>query len=580
MHSPPRRSTVRLLLVAMAAVVLAPASLPATTTRATIGDGMVAVLSDQHQIFLEAPPRRGEGLYAFTRRLTGGAGAAKKVTRLNGKRPRRLLAGVRYRLPFDALSGRYKLAVLRALFPEDRSLATGWQHVVTTTRGPVGLWRLAHWFTGDGRNFIAIREHNGLTDEALEPGAKVLIPAHLLLPVFRAALPPPQVAHNLQYVRHDDNDYAVYRLKKGEALYSAVVVRFTGGTFAADVNTLAAEIAELNGIADVTDMPVGQRVRIPFDLLLPEFLPADHPRRVEYDKDRVERDKYSNTVRASSLEGITVILDAGHGGQDPGTMMNGTWESVYVYDIMLRVKQLLETTTAATVVPTTRDGTGFRIQDRDVLQRSRGHRVLTTPPYTIEDAKVAANLRWYLANSQYAAAVKRSGDAAKTVFLSIHADSLPRSHRGVMIYIPAASLTRGEYGKTGTVYASRKEVKEQPRVSYSWKERTRSEGLSRQLAGRLLASFRRHDLAIHRQKPIRDRIIRCRRCRPWVPAVVRYNAVPAKLLLEVCNLNNPQDRQLLQSREFRRRMAQAIVDGILSYYGQAPTLGAPKVTAR
>ncbi|MCP3959997.1 MAG: N-acetylmuramoyl-L-alanine amidase [bacterium] len=545
----------------------------AATTRTKIGAGMVAAMSDEQDIFLEAPPQKGEGLIAFARRLTGDDGAAGKVTKLNGKRPRRLLAGVRYRVPYEALSDRYKLAVMHALFPSDRSLATGWQHTVASNRGPVGLWRLARWFTGDGKNFIAIREHNDLSDEALEPGAKVLIPAQLLLPAFRAALPPAQVAqvtHDLEYLRGDDGDFALYRLKKGEALYSAVVVRFTGGTFAEDVNSLAAELAKLNGITDVTDMPVGQRVRIPFDLLLPEYLPTDDPRRVEYETDRSERDKHSNTVRASSLDGITVILDAGHGGHDPGTMLAGTWESVYVYDIMLRIKQLLETTTAATVVPTTRDGTMFRIQDRDVLQRSRGHRVLTSPPYTIADAKVAANLRWYLANSQHKAAVRRSGDDAKTVFLSIHADSLPRTHRGAMIYIPAASLTRGEYGKTGAVYSSRKEVKEKPRVSYSWKERTRSEGLSRQLAGRLLASFRRKGLAIHHEKPIRDRIIRCRGCRPWVPAVVRYNAVPAKLLLEVSNLNNPQDRKLIQTRAFRQRVAQAVVDGILSYYGQSP----------
>ena len=118
------------------------------------------------------------------------------------------------------------------------------------------------------------------------------------------------------------------------------------------------------------------------------------------------------------------------------------------------------------------------------------------------------------------------------------------------------------------------------RVEYSWKERTRSEGLSRQLASRLLESFRRHDLGVYHEKPIRDRIIRCRRCRPWVPAVVRYNAVPAKLLLEVCNLNNPQDRQLLRTRAFRQRLAVAIVDGILAYYGQTPPADRPDIAAR
>ena len=60
---------------------------------------------------------------------------------------------------------------------------------------------------------------------------------------------------------------------------------------AEDVNALAAELAELNNIPDVRDMRVGQPIRVPFDLLLPEFLPADDPRRVEYEKDRTESDK-------------------------------------------------------------------------------------------------------------------------------------------------------------------------------------------------------------------------------------------------------------------------------------------------
>ncbi len=570
-----------LLASVVGAVVLALAASPleAATVRVKMAGGMMAALTDAQEVFLEAPPKKGEGAITYAERLTGDRRNARRITRTNGRRPRRLYMGQRYRVPYAVLSGRYKLAVMRALFPGDSALQAGWQHTVSARRGALSLWRIAQWFTGDGQNFKAIRERNDLRDEELTSGQRLLVPSDLLLPAFRATLPPPEVAHDLEYVRDGADDFAVYRLKRGEALYSAVVVRFTGGTFAEDVNAMAAELAELNNIPDVRDMRVGQPIRVPFDMLLPEFLPADNPRRLEYDKDRSERDKHSNTVRASRLEGITVILDAGHGGQDPGTMLKGTWESVYVYDIMLRVKQLLETSTAAAVVPTTRDGTGGRIQDRDVLPRSRSHTVLTTPPYAIADAKVAANLRWYLANSRHAAAVKRSGDAAKTVFLSIHADSLPTSHRGVMVYIPAASLTRGEYGKSGSVYASRREVKEKPKVSYSWKERTRSEGLSRQLAVKLLDAFKRRGLAIHREKPIRDRIIRCRRCRPWVPAVVRYNAVPAKLLLEVCNLNNSEDRRLMQTRKFRQRVAEAVVDGILAYYGQTAAPG-PTVAAK
>ena len=77
---------------------------------------------------------------------------------------------------------------------------------------------------------------------------------------------------------------------------------------------------------------------------------------------------------------MTVILDAGHGGIDVGASMAGVWESLYVYDIALRVKKTLETETRAKVEMTTRDGAAWTIPDRDVLPFSRGHAVLTTPP--------------------------------------------------------------------------------------------------------------------------------------------------------------------------------------------------------
>ncbi|HEX9734115.1 MAG TPA: N-acetylmuramoyl-L-alanine amidase [Thermoanaerobaculia bacterium] len=565
----------RIVVVALVAASMAAAGAGAATLRAALDDGLVASLTDEVEIFVEGEPLPGEGLLAFSRRLTGGNEAAAAIAAANGG-SRHLKAGVRYRVPYELLSPELKLRAIRALFPRDGPRAEGWSHQVPAGGPAHSLWRLAVWFTGGGRAFGAIREANALADDEVPAGASVLVPAELLLPIFRAAqmpLSPAAAPPGAEYAYERDaqgGEYLVYRLKKGEALYSSVVMRFNGSTFAEDVNGLAREIAAASGIRDVTDMPVGQPVKVPFDLLLPEYLPPRHPRRVEYETNRTESAKYSNTVRTSTLEGITVILDAGHGGQDPGAIPGDVWESTYVYDVMLRVKKILETRTAARVMPTTRDGSnGFEVLDRDKLPRSYGHAVLTDPPYAIADTTAGTHLRWYLANSLHKSAVRRGGDPLKTIFLSIHADSLHYSVRGAMTYVPAASLTRGDYGKVGQVYQARREVREGPRVSFSWKERVRSEGLSRQLAGELIAAFRRHGLAVHPDQPIRDRVIRCRRCQPWVPAVVRRNAVPAKLLLEICNLNNREDRRLLQTRTFRQQVAEAIVDGILAYYGES-----------
>ncbi|HEX2162687.1 MAG TPA: N-acetylmuramoyl-L-alanine amidase, partial [Thermoanaerobaculia bacterium] len=448
------------------------------------------------------------------------------------------------------------------------------------------LWQVAEWLTGDGERFAALRSFNGMEDEGLRPGDRLVVPPHLLAPALagaaRPCAPAAGAGGELTYESTAAGERAVYRLKAGEALYSSVVVRFTGLTTAADVNALAAEIATDNGIEDVTGIPTGRKIAIPLDVLLPEYLPPDHPRRLASERELAAAEGYHNPVLARDLGGITVILDAGHGGDDPGNTHEGVWESVYAYDVMLRVKELLEATTAATVVPTVRDGDGFRLADRDVLPPSRGHQVLTTPPYRIEDADVGVHLRWYLANSVLARAAAGPGDPRKTVFVSLHFDSLHPSLTGAMAYVAGAALSAGRYGKEGPVFASRREHRERPEVELTLDERRESEGLSRELAEELLASFRRHGLAVYANKPVRDKIVRHRRP-PFVPAVLRYNAVPAKVLLEIANLANPADRARIQTRAFRQEVAEAVVDALVRYFGTAearPPSGVVAAAAR
>ncbi len=576
-------------------------------------DDLVAVLTDGSELFLEARPLPGEGLLAFARRLCGGEDAVPAIERANDG-AERLLAGVRYRVPFGELRSEIQLQVVQALFDDDRGDPAGWRHHVRGT-GPLGrgsLWHVAEWFTGEGANFRAIREQNGLVEDDLEPGQDVVIPTRLLRPAFRSAaaealrdfqartasagsapagdgqgepsvtpvsssapagsaVPQGPAPYRLEYGRDEKGEYAIYRLQPGEALYPSVVVRFTGAVYAADVNTLAAEIARRSGIADVTDIPVGFPVKVPFDLMLPEYLPPGNPRREEYEASLRESGRFTNRVRTSDLAGITVILDAGYGGVDVGASFAGVWESLYVYDIKARIERLLELHTAARVVSTTRDGDHHRIPDRDVLPFSRDHVVLTHPPYPITNSAVGVNLRWYLANSVYTKAVDGDGDPQKVIFLSIHADSLHPSLRGAMAYIPAANMRKGSFRKTGGAYRSRREWREQPAVSFSWKQRVESEGLSRQFAEDVIAALARRKVTIHPYKPVREKIVRSRS--EYVPAVLRYNEVPAKMLLEVCNLANRQDRKLLQTRTFRETVAEAVVEAILRYYGQGKALG-------
>ena len=570
------------IVCAAAFAVLLPAAGAAATKRVAVPEigspTPVAVMTARGTIHIEAKPRANEGLLAFAERLCGNARHSSAVSRANGG-VRRLKRGVRYRVPFDLLPKASQEAAIRALLPKDQAVADGWRHRVSSSRrsrDAESLWSIAEWFTGSGENHRVLRQANKLTSNVIRPGQTILVPRRILAAPFAGMLPAPaprtattnSSAEATPFVRYGSDakgEYASYRLKAGEALYSSVVMRFTGRLFANDVNELVREIEQRNEIGDVRDLPVGYEVRIPLDLLSARYLPPEHPRRAEWEAQRAAGEQIENEVQALDLDGVTVVLDAGHGGRDIGAPVGGLWESNYVYDIMLRTKKLLESRTAATVVPTTREGSTFRITDADVLPKSRGHTVLTNPPYRIDNAAVATNFRWYLANWFYQQRRKEGVDPGQVIFISIHADSLHHSLRGAMVYIPGLVGITNNYGKSGAPYTSRREVRADPRVSFTRNERTTSKGLSRDLAEHMLASFRDSDLAIHDNGPIRDRVVRGRRA--YVPAQLRFNRVPAKILLEVCNLGNEQDRRLMKTRAYRQRVAEAIVDGILSYYG-------------
>jgi N-acetylmuramoyl-L-alanine amidase len=558
-----------------AAAVLA-AALPGPLLRAAPREKTVVVSPEIHvsiagtdEITLSARPLPGEGIDAFVRRLTNDPTAKKDI--LAGNDGLRRLRQDRFvRVPYRLLTDSFRKIAIEALFPEDRALASGWEHKVAAWTGkPETLWRIAEWFTGNGANYRRIREADAIVSLETQKGQVILVPGKLLTRSFReavaAAVPSAETPPPIVYGADAQGPYAIYRLRKGEALYSAVVVRFTGRVHAEDVNAKAREIAERNGISDVHAIPIGFPIKIPVADLSPEFRPADDPGRIEEEKARLEASQFANQVRSTDLDGVTLVLDAGHGGRDTGAIVDGLEEAPYVYDIACRVERLIASRTRGTVVLTVGRDTACAPASSNTVGDSRTARVLTSPPYPIEDAAVGVNFRWYLANSVYQRARKTGGPEGRTVFVSLHADSLHPAVRGTMVYVPGEKFLTGSFGKSGEPYASRREVREAPRVSFSRKERIEAEGVSRDLADRIVASFREAGLPLHAFQPIRRNVIRGGR--EWVPAILRYNRIPARVLVEVCNLNNPADRSLLRTRAYREKVAEALVDALVEFYG-------------
>jgi N-acetylmuramoyl-L-alanine amidase len=551
-------------VAAVAALLLraVPSLSAAAPRRLEVSRDFIVTLRDG-AITVEARPLEGETPIQFARRLTRDEATAKRVLELPGT------GGSGATLSWGALSLEGRRAAVQALFPSDVRATAAWLHIAVEEES---LASLAEWFAGNPGRAADLARENGFPEGVVPPGATVRIPAEYLVPPFRDAEPIPETEPpNLVFGQDEKGRYAVYRLRKGEALYSSVVVRFTGRLDAADVNDLARKLAERSGIADVHAIPVGFPVRIPLDVLSDEFLPKDDPRALERAREKAETAQFSLPEVARGLAGVRVILDAGHGGRDTGTLHGGLWEATYVYDVGCRLRKILTERTRAEVLMTTKDGTiGWTVPDQDKLRPRRDQVLLTQPPYGLADPAVGVNLRWYLANSllRRPAADGSRVPPEKTVFLSLHADSLHPSVRGAMVYVPGERYLRDRYGKSGAVYAAYREVKEEPVVSFNKKERVASEGASTSLAAGLVASLRDAGLPVHSFSPVRTHVIRSGR--EWVPAVLRYNRVPNRALVEVANLGNEEDRALIVTRAFRQALAESLAAGLVAFFGGPP----------
>jgi len=470
-------------------------------------------------------------------------------------------------VPFALLNYEYKRKALLQVFPANVESEEGWLHVVQY-KGET-LWAIAEIYTGDGRNYPALeKENNLLPHTPLSRGQKIRIPAALLakslrntsFPEFialpqdtttrrwgRAAERPVSRDPALQFRRIAGEWFGVYKLQRGEALYSAVVVRFTGRVDADEVNQIARQLMRLNGIRDETAIPAGTAIRIPLRLV-DEALLADGK---EEPGPHLQR-------RPGKLH---VILDAGHGGNDPGTMMRGWREADLAFDLMRRLQRELER--AGVVVHPLVGSHANAASTSNGGSDKRHNYVLVTPPYFIEDSRVALNLRINLIDAIYERLLRAGVPKANIILISIHLDHLHPTVSGAMVYYPGARERSESYGAWWDgVYDKYAESRNRT-ISYAARDNHEAEAASEDLARSLIASFRRARLPVHTYEPIRQYVYRGGR--KWTPGIIRYSRVPTSVLLEAANLANSADLMNMRSHQFRQRfvtaVAQAIVKG-------------------
>ncbi|NOZ12010.1 MAG: N-acetylmuramoyl-L-alanine amidase [Acidobacteria bacterium] len=547
------------------------------------------------------------------------------LNRKSLRRFRRKFPAKKITISYNRLNSRSKKILMVKIFPGDKFRNGKYQHKVRY-RGVETYWRVSEWFTGNGANYRTLMKFNRVKSSTLKLGTWISIPKELLLPFFlpepktlpgifsgkvpvkqvkvpnpnsssspvsaekKTASGPtlpasgtwklsPEARHfHLLYGKDKKGAYAIYRLAKGEALYSSVVVRFTGRLDADSVHELVRVIVKRNGIRDVTDMKVGYPVKIPLQYLLPEFLPKTSKAFKEYQEELQETEKAASETRigrARHLDGVYLILDSGHGGRDTGAHYNNTWEDDYMYDIACRIKKIIETETKGHVIPTTFDKSSRYVPiEKRHLQMDRDEYLRTTPMFPLNSrfvTTVGVHLRWYLANYQFERLKKSGVPGTKIVFVSFHADALYHKVTGSMVYIPSAArnLFRSSIMMKNRKYKKYLEYRAHPMYRYRRRDVQVAEGLSRKFARVLISQLKAKGIPTHKEQPIRSYIFRSRRSRPFVPAVVKYTKMPLRCLIEVANLKNKRDAANVRDPKFREKYARAFVQALIQFYGGA-----------
>ncbi len=495
------------------------------------------------KIMVDVFPQPGEGYIELALRLSHEPKRWHKLKQWNSSRP--LQVGRKITVPFEYLNAAYRLQTIKQLFPKDRLGAAGWQHVVTF-EGET-MWFIAEVFCGAGERYPAIQKANGKkTGQPIALGEKIIIPAVILSEEFSADLP----SHpELTFVRDESGKlFAEYTLKNGEALYSAVIVRFTGRIEPDEVNSMVGKILRVNRLSDPRRIPSGQKIRIPFEDLSDDFASSGAPDRVV----TVDRERKSSK--------IYVILDAGHGGTDPGTMEGGLTEDEYAYDIVIRTKRELEKKGVKVFLTVADANDGLRPRNKARLINGKKERLKTTPNWHITDARVAVNLRVYLVNSLYRKLINQGVKPKNIYLISIHLDSLHPSIRGAMVYYPHAEMRKGQFKMDGSIYRRFKESRGKT-IRFQARENRRAASYSYDFGREIIRTFRKKKMPVHRVRPIRWFVYRNNS--KWAPAIIRYSKIPNSILLEVVNMSNAHDRALVKDYRFREKTARAITESIL-----------------
>ena len=213
-----------------------------------------------------------------------------------------------------------------------------------------------------------------------------------------------------------------------------------------------------------------------------------------------------------------IVIDAGHGGHDPGTLTEGSTEARIVLDVALRLEKLLKKEPGLDVVLTRRTDVFIPLEQRTAIANREG----------------------------------------ADLFLSIHANaSRDRTARGVETYfLSFASNPEAESVAARENAASASDMHSLPSI-------VRAIALNNKLdESRDLAGLVQQSLSTRLSK---DNVSMRSRGVKKAPFVVLIGAGMPSVLAEVGFLTNKQEAALVRTPAYRQRIAEALYAAVMQY---------------
>jgi N-acetylmuramoyl-L-alanine amidase len=213
-----------------------------------------------------------------------------------------------------------------------------------------------------------------------------------------------------------------------------------------------------------------------------------------------------------------IVIDAGHGGHDPGAKGKGVTEAELVLDVALRVEKLLSAIPGVEVILTRRDDAFIPLQERTAIANREG----------------------------------------ADLFLSIHANASPNAQaRGIETYflnfannLSAAAVAARENAASGQAMAALPDFVKAIALNNKLDE-------SRDFATQVQRSMM--DKLRGTNKTVRDLGVK------QAPFVVLIGAAMPSVLAEISFVTNPQEAKLLKSNAYRQKIADALVSAVQRY---------------